>query len=125
MQETWVPSLGQEGSLEKEMATHSSILACRIPWTEEPGGRQSMGLQTVGQDVSTNHHHICPGEIDSDQKTCTICLPDAKLVLGSLCLQSMSTLPHHAEDSSAALSSPELQKQTDIQTGTSMELTPL
>ena len=38
MQETWVRSLGQEVPLEKEMATHSSFLACRIPWTEEPGG---------------------------------------------------------------------------------------
>ena len=48
MQETWVQSLGQEDPLEKEMATHSSILAQRIPWTEEPGGRQSTGPQTVG-----------------------------------------------------------------------------
>ena len=47
MQETWVQSLGQEDLLEKEMSTHSSILAWRIPWTAEPG-RQSMGLQTVG-----------------------------------------------------------------------------
>ena len=38
MQETWVPSLGQEDPLEKEMATHSTILAWKIPWTEEPGG---------------------------------------------------------------------------------------
>ena len=45
MQETQVRSLGQEDSLEKGMATHSSILAWRIPWTEEPGGLQSMGLQ--------------------------------------------------------------------------------
>ena len=45
MQETWVQSVGQEDSLEKEMATHSSILAWRIPWMEEPGGLQSMGLQ--------------------------------------------------------------------------------
>ena len=45
MQETWVQSLGQEDPLEKEMATHSSILAQRIPWTEEPGRLQSMGLQ--------------------------------------------------------------------------------
>ena len=44
MQETWVHSLGMEGSLEKGMATHSSVLACRIPWTEEPGGLQSMGF---------------------------------------------------------------------------------
>ena len=45
MRETWVPSLGQEDALEKGMATHSSILAWRIPWTEEPGGLQSMGSQ--------------------------------------------------------------------------------
>ena len=42
-QETWVPSLIQEDTLEKEMATHSSILAWRIPWTEEPGWLQHMG----------------------------------------------------------------------------------
>ena len=48
MQETWVRSLGGEGPLEKGMATHSSILAWRIPWTEERGGLQSMGLQRVG-----------------------------------------------------------------------------
>ena len=53
MQETLemqVQSLDGEDPLEKEMATHSSILAWRIPWTEEPGGLQSMGLQRVGQD---------------------------------------------------------------------------
>ena len=50
MQETWVQSLDQEDLLEKEMATHSSILAWKIPWTEEPGGLQSMGLQRVGHD---------------------------------------------------------------------------
>ena len=50
MQETWVRSLGQEDPLEKEMATHSSILAWRIPWAEEPGGLQSMGSQRVGHD---------------------------------------------------------------------------
>ena len=44
-QETWVQSLGRDDLLEKEMATHSSILAWEIPWTEEPGGLQSMGLQ--------------------------------------------------------------------------------
>ena len=48
MWETWVQSLGWEDALEKEMATHSSILAWRIPWTEEPGGLQSMGSQKVG-----------------------------------------------------------------------------
>ena len=50
MQETRVQSLGWEDPLEKEMATHSSILAWRIPWTEEPGGLQSTGSQRVGQD---------------------------------------------------------------------------
>ena len=48
MQETWVRSLDQEDSLEKEVAAHSSILAWRIPWTEEPGGLQSMVSQRVG-----------------------------------------------------------------------------
>ena len=46
VQETWVPSLGQEDPLEKGMATHSSILAWEIPRTEEPGGLQSMGSQS-------------------------------------------------------------------------------
>ena len=50
MQETWVQSLGWEDTLEEEMATHSSILAWRIPCTEEPGGLQSMGSQRVGHD---------------------------------------------------------------------------
>ena len=50
MQETWVRSLGQEDPLEEGMTTHSSILAWRIPWTEEPGGLQSMGSQRVGHD---------------------------------------------------------------------------
>ena len=56
MWETWVQSLGREGLLEKEMATHSSILAWKIPWTEEPGGLQSMGLQRVGHDWGTSLH---------------------------------------------------------------------
>ena len=50
MQETWVQSLGREDLLEKEMATHSSILARKIPWAEEPGRLQSMGSQRVGHD---------------------------------------------------------------------------
>ena len=50
MQEMRVHSLGQEGPLEESMATNSSILAWRIPWTEEPGGLQSAGLKRVGHD---------------------------------------------------------------------------
>ena len=53
MQETRVRSLGQEDPLEEEMATHSSILAREIPWTEEPGGLQSMGSQKSQTEPST------------------------------------------------------------------------
>ena len=57
MQGTWLSSLGQKDSLEKEMATHSSILAWEIPWTEEPGGLQSMESQRVGPDLVTKQHY--------------------------------------------------------------------
>ena len=58
MQEIWVQSLGQEDPLEKGMVTHSSILSRRIPWTEEPGGLQSMGLQRTGHDWATFTHSL-------------------------------------------------------------------
>ena len=54
MQEMWVWSLSQEDPLEKGMATHSSILTCRVPWTEELGGLQSIGWQRIGYDWATN-----------------------------------------------------------------------
>ena len=54
MWETWVRSLGWEDPLEKEMAIHSSTIAWKIPWTEEPGKLQSMGSQRVGQDSATS-----------------------------------------------------------------------
>ena len=54
VQQTWVRSLCWEDPLEKGMATHSNILACRIPWTEEPGELQSMVLQRVGHDSAAN-----------------------------------------------------------------------
>ena len=57
MQENWVRFLGREDPLEKEMATHSSVLAWRIPWTEEPGGLQSMELQESDTTEWLNHHH--------------------------------------------------------------------
>ena len=64
MQETWVQFPGWEDPLEKEMATHSSILAWRIPWTEEPGGLQSMGSQRVGHDwVRLNPHILVKQDI--------------------------------------------------------------
>ena len=68
MQETWVQSLGREDPLEKEMATHSSILAWRIPWMEKPNRLQSTGLQRVRHDWDTeqlsntnqNYHELSP-----------------------------------------------------------------
>ena len=58
MQEMWVQSLGQEDSLEKEVATHSSILAWKTPWTEEPDRLQSMGSQKVGHDLATKQQTV-------------------------------------------------------------------
>ena len=55
----WVQSLGWEGPLEKEMATHSNILVWEIPWTEGPGGLQSMGLQRVGHNLATKQQQLC------------------------------------------------------------------
>ena len=57
MKETWVRSLGWEDPLEKEMATHSSVLAWRISWTEEPGGLQSRGLQEFDTTEQLSTHH--------------------------------------------------------------------
>ena len=64
-QETWVQSLGWEGLLEKEVATHSTILAWKIPWTEEPGRLQSMGLQRVGHDWATFTFLLSRNELDT------------------------------------------------------------
>ena len=61
MQETRVRSLSQEDPLEKEMATHSSIIAWRTPWTEEPGGSQSMGSQRVGHNCAHTLHMFMKG----------------------------------------------------------------
>ena len=58
IRETWVQSLGREDRLEKEMATHSSILAWKIPWMEEPGGLLSMGLQRVRHDQVIFTHSL-------------------------------------------------------------------
>ena len=53
MEEMWIGSLNWEDLLEKEMATHSSILACKIPWTEKPGRLQSLSCKRVGHDLVT------------------------------------------------------------------------
>ena len=65
MQEMWVQSLGWEDPLEKVMATHSSILAWTIPWTEEPGGLYSIELQRVGHDSATTTHRITCLTVDN------------------------------------------------------------
>ena len=57
MQEMQIQSLGREDPLEEETTTHSSILTWDIPWTEEPGGLQSMVLQRLGHDLATEHAH--------------------------------------------------------------------
>ena len=59
-QESWVRSVGREDPLEEEMATHSSILAWRIPWTEKPDGLQSMGSKRVGHDLATKRQPCKP-----------------------------------------------------------------
>ena len=64
MRETQVQSLGQEDPLEKEMATHSSILAWRIPWTGEPARLQSTGLQRVGHDWATSLHSLVENDME-------------------------------------------------------------
>ena len=60
VQETWVQSLGQEDPLEKQMTTHSNILAWRISWTVEPGELQSMVSQKVGHNLATKKKISCP-----------------------------------------------------------------
>ena len=73
MQETWVQSLGWEDPLEKGMATQSSTLAWRIPWTEEPGGLQSMGSQEM--DTVTNTFTSLGGEDDLERDLSSFGLP--------------------------------------------------
>ena len=64
IRETWVQSLGQENLLQKEMATHSSILAWKIPRTEEPGGLQSMGLKRVRYNLANEHAQYIMNDIE-------------------------------------------------------------
>ena len=70
MQKMQVRSLGWEDPLEQEMATQSSILAWEIPWTEEPGGLQSMGLQRVGHDLVSEHTHRRRVKLCNHQSQC-------------------------------------------------------
>ena len=63
MQERWFQSLHQEDPLEEEIATHSSICAWKIPWTEEPGGLHSMGSQGIRHDLVIKHAHMLTEQI--------------------------------------------------------------
>ena len=78
MQETRVQSLGWDDPLEKEMATHSSVLAWRIPWTEEPDGLQSMGLQRVGHNWATNTHTQTGKQLEIQFLSCASCISSAQ-----------------------------------------------
>ena len=73
MQETQVQSLGQEDPLEEEMATRSSILALKIPWTEEPGELQSMGLQRAG------HNWVTENTLGATLYPCHLCAKNSNL----------------------------------------------
>ena len=72
VQEIQVQSLSQEDPLEKGMATHSNILAWRVPWTEEPGRPQSMGSQRVGHNLATNTHQ---DKLEQSRRGLRGCLP--------------------------------------------------
>ena len=72
MRKTWIQSLGQEDLLEKEMATHCSILAWKIPWTKESGGLQFMGLQRVGHNLVTEQQQDQVGGNSNMGGTCLL-----------------------------------------------------
>ena len=86
MQETWVLSLGREDTLEEEMATHSSTLAWKIPWTGEPGRLQSMGSQRVGHDRAASLTPVYATSLQSCPTLCdlTNCSPPGSSVHGVL-----------------------------------------
>ena len=92
-QETRVRSLGQEDPLEEEMAMHSSILAWKIPWTEESGGLQSMGLQRVGHDWSNWAHMMIiyperPMGISTDFRGLCVCVCVCVCVCARACVRT-------------------------------------
>ena len=91
MLETWVQSLGWEDPMEKGMATHSSILAWRIPWTEEPGGLQAMGSQRV------RHNWGTFTSLHSPQETNTLISVRLEILLSSsLCTFNFFLCPSHS-----------------------------
>ena len=89
-----VQSLGQQDSLEKEMSTHSSILARKIPWTKEPGRLQSMWLQRIGQNGATKHTHSLVLQTISTKNACP--LQKVKSLSRVRLLETPSTAAPHA-----------------------------
>ena len=91
MLETWLQSLSREDPLEKEMATHSSTLAWKIPWTEEPGRLQSMGSQRVGHDWVTLLTHLFSEQlmVSNCQQYCSAigCHPTGPSPFPFLCIK--------------------------------------
>ena len=96
MQETWVPSLGREGPLEKGMATHPSIPAWRIPWTEEPGGLQSMGSQRVTTEQLAHTQGKIPGsgQLPSDSSESPRKPLMGGMAQGQRRVQTLTPAPH-------------------------------
>ena len=96
MRETWVWSLGGEESLEESMGTHSSNLAWRNPWTEEPGGLPSLGSQRVRHDWETNIHmdtHKKKYVSDPEYLTCTLRIK-LKILIFKIYISSVQSLSH-------------------------------
>ena len=89
MQDTRVRSLDREDPLEKELATHCSILACEIPWTEEPGGLQSMGFERVRYEDAMRRGQSATkrgSSLESDQVGTLICLTCSSSAVGNIFL---------------------------------------
>jgi len=100
MQETWVRSLGWEDSLEKEMATHSSTLAWKIPWTKERGGLLSTGSQRVGHDWATSLSFTFPCDEDFRGKEISVvflvhCWPEARIQVSGVSLCPPPSIINH------------------------------
>ena len=112
MQETWVWSLGQEDPLEKGMATHSSILAWEIPWTEESGELMSTGLQRVRPNWATNTHTLAAitslFPLDQWVSSCTVCQNNLK---GLFVLRLLGPTPRVADSCRSGAQHENVQSQ--------------
>ena len=103
MQEMWVQSLGREDPLEKEMAPHCSILAWRIPWTEEPGGLYSMGSERVRHSLVTKQQFLHLGAPARGEDSQARALPLLKLVPSSTVALSGARTVQELEEHTAGV----------------------